>query len=175
MRLFGGNTCTLAELPSKEDRGGGWCRPIRCWHAGCRQACCGLRQYSDDHSAGDGVESGCMQKSTLSLPTCTWAEKSGVYENFEGAFSRSRRRSLPLGETPRSTGQIFLGFAGNAGQYNASKSPRVAGRRGATPRTRRLLNRWRRCRWKRCSSRSCKDLAIMVAASSHRSMLPSQS
>ncbi|MCL2648617.1 MAG: molybdopterin-dependent oxidoreductase [Phycisphaerales bacterium] len=57
------------------------------------------------------------QQATLSLPTVTWAEKSGVYENFEGRVQPFMQAIPPLGDS-RSTGQIFWNLLGNPTPYN---------------------------------------------------------
>ncbi len=62
---------------------------------------------------------GLYSKATLSLPTCSWAEKSGVYENFEGRIQPFAQAIPPLEDT-RSLGQICWDLLGMGGRYNAS-------------------------------------------------------
>jgi anaerobic selenocysteine-containing dehydrogenase len=62
---------------------------------------------------------GLYERAVLSLPTCTWAEKSGVYENAGGVI-QPFAQAIPAMEDTRSTGQIFSDLSGNAGRYNAA-------------------------------------------------------
>jgi anaerobic selenocysteine-containing dehydrogenase len=52
------------------------------------------------------------------MPSCTWAEKSGVYENFEGRIQPFELAIPPLEDT-RSTGRIFWDLLGTPGTYTA--------------------------------------------------------
>jgi NADH-quinone oxidoreductase subunit G len=62
---------------------------------------------------------GLYEKATLSLPTCSWAEKSGVFENAEGRI-QPFAQAIPALEDTRAAGQIFWELLGNAGRYHAA-------------------------------------------------------
>jgi NADH dehydrogenase/NADH:ubiquinone oxidoreductase subunit G len=59
------------------------------------------------------------EKATVSLPVCTWAEKSGVYENFEGRIQAFEQAIAPMEDT-RSAGRIFWDLLGNKTMYTAA-------------------------------------------------------
>ena len=59
---------------------------------------------------------GLYERATLSLPTCSWAEKSGVYENADGKIQPFAQAIPPLEDT-RSTGQIFWHLLGESTHY----------------------------------------------------------
>ena len=59
------------------------------------------------------------EKATVSLPVCTWAEKSGVYENIDGKIQAFEQAIPPLEDT-RSVGRIFWDLLGNTGMYSAA-------------------------------------------------------
>jgi NADH-quinone oxidoreductase subunit G len=62
---------------------------------------------------------GLYEKANLSLPTTSWAEKSGIFENFEGRIQPFSQAIPPLEET-RSVGRIFWDLLGHSGHYRSS-------------------------------------------------------
>jgi NADH dehydrogenase/NADH:ubiquinone oxidoreductase subunit G len=63
---------------------------------------------------------GLYEKATISMPSCTWAEKEGVYENFAGQIQPFAQAILPLEDT-RSAGRIFWDLLGRSGSYSATR------------------------------------------------------
>ncbi|HUO09778.1 MAG TPA: 2Fe-2S iron-sulfur cluster-binding protein, partial [Phycisphaerae bacterium] len=118
---FGGNTCAFSELAEKA-RGGKIAvglvsgDPFAPTHvADYKQTLAGLQTVIHI-----GMRSGAVyEKAVLSLPACSWAEKSGVYENFEGRIQPFAQAIAAMGES-RSVGQIFWDFMGHGGRYNAA-------------------------------------------------------
>jgi NADH-quinone oxidoreductase subunit G len=62
---------------------------------------------------------GGYETATISLPTCSWAEKSGVFENVDGKIQPFLQAIPPLEDT-RSVGQIFHDLLGFSGRYVAA-------------------------------------------------------
>ena len=62
---------------------------------------------------------GLYDRAAISLPAVSWAEKGGVYENFEGRIQPFAQAIPPLGDA-RSAGQIFWDLLGHSGVYAAS-------------------------------------------------------
>ena len=62
---------------------------------------------------------GLYDRATLSLPAVTWAEKEGVYENFEGRV-QPFAQAIPPVEDARSAGRIFWDLLGRTGLYHAA-------------------------------------------------------
>jgi NADH-quinone oxidoreductase subunit G len=75
-----------------------------------------------------GVEGG-GQNVTVSLPTVTWAEKSGAYENADGLVQPFIAAIPPLDEC-RNAGQIFWDLLGWPGQYTAATVRAILGTSG---------------------------------------------
>ena len=59
------------------------------------------------------------EKAIVSLPVCTWAEKSGVYENVDGKIQPFEQAIAPLEDT-RSAGRIFWDLLGHKTPYSAA-------------------------------------------------------
>ena len=55
----------------------------------------------------------------MSLPTCSWAEKSGVFENADGRIQPFVQALPPL-EDSRAAGRIFWDLLGQTGAYSAA-------------------------------------------------------
>ncbi len=62
---------------------------------------------------------GLYERATLSLPAATWAEKEGVYENFEGRI-QPFGQAIPAIEEARSAGRMFWDLLGRRGLYHAA-------------------------------------------------------
>ena len=60
---------------------------------------------------------GLVSQASLALPVCTWAEKSGVFENHAGLIQAFKQAVAPL-ENTRSTGGIFWDLMDLAGTYD---------------------------------------------------------
>jgi NADH-quinone oxidoreductase subunit G len=106
--MFGGNTCGFAELGGKKISTAVFASdPVGGVDEG---AVAGIKTV-----IRLGTRAG---TAALSLPTVTWAEKSGVYENFAGVI-QAFGQAIPALEDCRSTGQIFWDLLGNAGLYMA--------------------------------------------------------
>jgi NADH-quinone oxidoreductase subunit G len=115
---FGGNHCTVAELAS---------RKIAVVLISADPFLPPSTPSTSDPYAGIptmirlGLSAiGHYSRAAISLPTVSWAEKGGVYENFEGRIQPFAQAIPPLGEA-RSTGQIFWDLLGHAGLYAASQ------------------------------------------------------
>jgi len=119
MAHFGGNICTLGELHEKVKNKKVTAAllssdPFPAAHvADYRQVLTGIQTLIRLGTRGGAV----YERSTLSLPVCTWAEKSGVFENFEGRIQAFVQAIPPLDET-RSAGSIFWELLGNNGPYD---------------------------------------------------------
>jgi NADH dehydrogenase/NADH:ubiquinone oxidoreductase subunit G len=114
---FGGNICQIADIPSKKiavavvsaD-------PIRPHNVDERnKAALAIPKII---RLGMGP-AGLYERATFSLPTCSWAEKSGVYENAGGTIQPFAQAIPPLEDT-RSTGQIFWNLLGLSGRYSGT-------------------------------------------------------
>jgi NADH-quinone oxidoreductase subunit G len=117
MAHFGGNRCTLAEIASKKI-------------AAVLISADPIRPHNVDErikAAANvptiirlGMRSGGLyDRATLSLPTCSWAEKSGVYENADGKIQAFAQAIPPLEDT-RSAGRIWSDLLALGGRYDAS-------------------------------------------------------
>jgi len=62
-----------------------------------------------------------VQKAFVALPVCTWAEKDGVYENFEGRIQAFQRAIPPLDHT-RPLGRVFWRLLDLPGTYSAAET-----------------------------------------------------
>ena len=112
---FGGNRCSLAELAGKKIGAAlVSADPVPPKDVSARRGSlanvpviirAGLRAF------------GLYEQATISLPTCSWAEKSGVYENFEGKIQPFALAIAPLEDT-RSAGQIFHDLLGSSGRLH---------------------------------------------------------
>jgi anaerobic selenocysteine-containing dehydrogenase len=121
MAHFGGNVCTLGELHEKikaKKVTGAFqsSDPFPVEHvADYKQVVTGMQTLVRMATRRGPV----YEKATLSLPSCTWAEKSGVYENFEGRVQPFGQAIPPLEDT-RSVGQIVWDLLGREGRFNAA-------------------------------------------------------
>ena len=118
---FGGNTCAFAELEGKASGGKIAAAllasdPFAATHvANYRQTLEGIKTVV---RVGSRL-AGSQEKAALSLAAGTWAEKSGVYENFEGRVQPFAQAIAPIGDS-RSAGQIYWDLLGNTGRYSAA-------------------------------------------------------
>ncbi len=67
---------------------------------------------------------GLVGRAALALPVCTWAEKAGVFENYEGRIQAFAQAVTPLEET-RGAGDVFWDLLSQAGTYNAAAVRRL--------------------------------------------------
>ncbi len=67
---------------------------------------------------------GLVSQASLALPVCTWAEKSGVFENYSGLIQAFKQAIAPL-ENTRSTGSIFWDLMDLAGTYDPAAVRRM--------------------------------------------------
>jgi NADH-quinone oxidoreductase subunit G len=118
---FGGNTCLLPELHEKVKNkkiAGALLAsdPFPAAHVvDYKQDFAGIQTLIRIGTRGGAV----YEEASLSLPSCTWAEKSGVYENFEGLIQPFVQAIAPIGDS-RSTGRIFWDILGHTGHYSAA-------------------------------------------------------
>jgi NADH-quinone oxidoreductase subunit G len=112
---FGGNTCTLSELAGKRIAAAVFTAdPIRPHNMDERcKATANIPAVIRLASRPAGL----YERAVLSLPTCTWAEKSGVFENYEGCIQPFAQAIAPL-EDSRSTARIFWDLLGNSTPYS---------------------------------------------------------
>jgi NADH-quinone oxidoreductase subunit G len=114
---FGGNVCTLAEVADKKI-------------AAAVISTDPLRPHNMDErmKASLGIPTilrlgmrpaGLYERAVLNLPTCSWAEKSGVYENIDGRI-QAFGQAIPALEETRATGRIFWDLLGLPGVYSAA-------------------------------------------------------
>lgn len=121
MAYFGGNVCSLGELhekiKAKKITGALQSSdPFPVEHvADYKQVVTGMQTLVRMGTRRGPV----YEKATVSLPACTWAEKSGVYENFEGRVQPFGQAIPPLEDT-RSVGQIVWDLLGREGRFNAA-------------------------------------------------------
>jgi len=114
---FGGNICTLGEISGKN-------------LAAAVISTDPIRPHNVDErlkaSAGIATiirlgmrHAGLYERAALSVPTCSWAEKSGVFENIDGQIQPFTQAIPPLEDT-RGTGRIFWDLLGLPGAYTAA-------------------------------------------------------
>jgi anaerobic selenocysteine-containing dehydrogenase len=121
MKHFGGNVCHLGDLHEKIKNKKVTAAvlasdPFPATHvADYRQVLGGIQTIVRLGTRGGAV----YEKATLSLPTVTWAEKSGVYENYAGRIQPFGQAIMPLDGT-RANGQVFWDLLGHPGHYNAT-------------------------------------------------------
>jgi NADH-quinone oxidoreductase subunit G len=60
-----------------------------------------------------------VQKASMALPVCSWAEKDGVFENFEGRIQAFQRAIPPL-ENTRPLGRVFWRLLNLSGSYSVA-------------------------------------------------------
>ena len=119
IKHFGGNTCTIADRAGDSKK-----------IAVAVMSTDPVRPHNVDDRIKAGTHiptiirlgtraAGLYEHANLSLPTCTWAEKAGVYENNKGLIQPFAQAIAPLEET-RSAGQIFWELLGNSGRYSAA-------------------------------------------------------
>ena len=120
---FGGNACSFVELEQKVSGGKiaaallASADPFAATHvSNYRQT---LEEIKTVVRCGIADRRGAVEKAELSLAAGTWAEKSGVYENFEGRIQPFAQAIAPIGDS-RSAGQIFWDLLGNTGRFSAA-------------------------------------------------------
>jgi NADH-quinone oxidoreductase subunit G len=116
---FGGNNCLLSDLAAKVKAKQVTgvvvsVDPIQFNDADLKNALAGVAKLITLASR----QSSLHDAATISMPSCTWAEKSGVYENFEGRIQPFELAIAPLEDT-RSAGRIFWDLLGTPGTYSA--------------------------------------------------------
>jgi NADH dehydrogenase/NADH:ubiquinone oxidoreductase subunit G len=113
---FGGNICSLAEVATKK-------------LAAALISADPIRPHNIDERNTAALSiptiirlglgpAGLYERALLSLPTCSWAEKSGVYENLDGRIQPFAQAIPPLEDT-RATGRIFWDLLALPGAYSA--------------------------------------------------------
>ncbi len=117
---FGGNNCLLTDLAAKvkgKQIAGALVSvdPIAFNDADMKAALTGVTTLVTLATRPNSVQ----DQATISMPSCTWAEKSGVYENFEGRVQPFEMSIAPLEDT-HSAGRIFWDLQGTTGMYNAA-------------------------------------------------------
>jgi len=117
---FGGNTCALGDVAAK----------IQAKQIAGAVVAVDPIGFNDDQLAAavTGLStlvtlatrpSKVADRANLVLPACTWAEKSGVYENFAGRIQPFEMAIAPVDDT-RSAGRIFWDLLGTPGMYSAA-------------------------------------------------------
>jgi NADH-quinone oxidoreductase subunit G len=116
MAHFGGNVCGLGDLPSGKIAAAVFATdPVRPHNMDERiKACVNIPAIIRLGSRAAGL----YDRAVLSLPTCTWAEKSGIFENIEGRIQPFQQAIPPL-EDPRAAGRIFWDLLERPGRYTA--------------------------------------------------------
>jgi NADH-quinone oxidoreductase subunit G len=120
-----GNVCTLADLPGKiksgQIRAGVvMADPMPHGDAALEAALAGLDNLVVLSTRPDGLAA----SAALALPVCTWAEKSGVFENAAGQIQAFQQAIAPL-ENTRSSGGIFWDLMDLAGTYDPAAVRRM--------------------------------------------------
>ncbi len=117
---FAGNTCSLVDLHDK-------IKAKKLTGALLSSDPFSLPQEDERRKILSGLQTiirlgmrhgGMYDRASISLPTVSWAEKSGVYENFEGRIQPFAQAIPPIADS-RSTGQIFWDLLGYSGIYSA--------------------------------------------------------
>ncbi len=117
---LGGNVCKLVDVPGKIRAGQVrsalvLADPLGHADQELETALVGLETLLVLSTRPDGL----VSQATLALPVCTWAEKSGVFENHAGLIQAFKQAIAPLDNT-RSTGSIFWDLMDLAGTYDAA-------------------------------------------------------
>jgi NADH-quinone oxidoreductase subunit G len=122
LAYFGGNRCTLAEAASKKLAAAVVSSdPVRPHNVEERTRAAASIPTIIRLGMRPG---GLYERATLSLPTCSWAEKSGVYENADGKVQPFAQAIPPMEDT-RSAGRIFWDLLALGGRYDASATRSV--------------------------------------------------
>jgi NADH-quinone oxidoreductase subunit G len=125
VNYFGENVCSVEELAGKGVKAAVYSSDP---------------QISAEHKVADapagipvvirlGTVAGPAVNVMLSLPTVTWAEKSGAYENVDGIV-QPFVQALPALEDCRSVGQVFWDLLGWPGMYTAQTVRAILGTSG---------------------------------------------
>ena len=122
---LGGNICKLADVPVKikvgQIRAGlVLADPLGHGDQSLEAALAGLETLVVLSTRPDGL----VSQATLALPVCTWAEKSGVFENHAGRIQAFKQAIAPL-ENTRSAGSIFWDLMDLAGTYDPAAVRRM--------------------------------------------------
>ncbi|HTV47806.1 MAG TPA: 2Fe-2S iron-sulfur cluster-binding protein [Phycisphaerae bacterium] len=72
-----------------------------------------------------------VQKASVALPVCTWAEKEGVFENFEGRIQVFQQAIAPL-ERSRPLGRVFWRLMDLHDTYSAAEARQLMAQAGLT-------------------------------------------
>ena len=117
---LGGNTCKLADVSGKIKAGQiraalVLADPFGHGDQSLEAALTGLETLLVLSTRPDGL----VSQATLALPVCTWAEKSGVFENQAGLIQAFKQAIAPLDNT-RSAGSIFWDLMDLAGTYDSA-------------------------------------------------------
>jgi NADH-quinone oxidoreductase subunit G len=126
---FAGNVCTLADLPGKTLAAAVLSSdPIRPHNIDARvKATAGIPMI-----VRLGLRPlGLYERANLSLPACSWAEKSGVYENIDGRIQPFVQAIPPLDES-RAVGRIFWDLLGFTSAYTAAAARDLMASEGLT-------------------------------------------
>jgi NADH-quinone oxidoreductase subunit G len=120
---FGGNACSMKDLAGKKIGAAlVSADPI------AAKAADGLPNIAVVVRVGLRATGG-YETATVSLPACSWAEKSGVFENVDGKIQPFQQAIPPMDET-RSAGQIFHDLLGLGGRYVAATARGAMGAAG---------------------------------------------
>src|SRR6185295_16906500 len=113
---FGGNTCTLEEVGTKKIAVAIFSAdPVRPHNVDVRiKAAANIQTLIRLGLTPVGL----YERAALSLPTCSWAEKSGVFENIDGVI-QAFAQAIPPMEDARAIGRIFWDLLGMSGRYNS--------------------------------------------------------
>jgi len=115
LAAFGGNVCGLGDLAGKKIAGViVSLDPIEHNDAQLAEAVAGIKTVVTLATRPSRLR----ERSEVLLPATTWAEKSGVYENFAGKIQLFEQSIPPLDDT-RSAGRIFWDLLGTPGMYHA--------------------------------------------------------
>ncbi len=122
---LGGNVCKLADVQDKIKTGQIKAalvlpEPLGHGDALLQTALAGVETLVVLSTRPDGL----VSQAALALPVCTWAEKSGVFENHSGLIQAFRQAIAPL-ENTRSTGSIFWDLMDLAGTYDPAAVRRM--------------------------------------------------
>lgn len=122
---LGGNTCKLADVQGKIKAGQistalVLADPFGHGDQALETALTGLETLLVLSTRPDGL----VPQATLALPVCTWAEKSGVFENHAGLIQAFKQAIAPLDNT-RSAGSIFWDLMDLAGTYDSAAVRRM--------------------------------------------------
>jgi NADH-quinone oxidoreductase subunit G len=122
---LGGNACGLADVPGKIKAGHirtalVLADPFGHGDPALQAALAGLETLLVLSTRPDGPAA----QAALALPVCTWAEKSGVFENHAGRIQAFKQAIAPLDNT-RATGGIFWDLMDLSGTYDAAAVRRM--------------------------------------------------